>query len=114
MKINEFSTDDRNEFKPSFDLVNDICVYMRNDPMFYRKNYFPMVDAMDECFKSNVKVNGKELILPVVNKAIRQYVEMYNLAKTQNEVFTKEDIKAIVNKVYSEEMGQIKKGTYGK
>ena len=49
MKINEFNNQ-QDDYRPNFDLVDDICIFMRNDPMFYRKSYFPMVNNMSEMF----------------------------------------------------------------
>ena len=119
MRIDELfgGTGDRdqsNDFKPNFDVVDDICVYMRNDPIFYRKNYYPMVDAMEACFNEGEKVDTKDLLFPVVDAAIRKYVEQYQLAKTTEEIFTPEDRMAIAKKIYSEEMSEIRKGTYKK
>jgi hypothetical protein len=47
-----------------------------------------------------------------VEKAIKRYVEVYELAKTDADVFTEKDRMAIAKKIYAEEMHEIKKGTY--
>ena len=46
MRIDEFAhkTDDR----LPFDVVDDVAIYMRNDPMFYRKQLFPAIMSMKD------------------------------------------------------------------
>ena len=41
MRIDEFAQpmDD----KLPFDVVDDVAIFMRNDPMFYRKSLFPAI-----------------------------------------------------------------------
>ena len=39
MRLNEFT--DKEELP--FDVVDDTLVFMRNDPVFYRKFYYPAV-----------------------------------------------------------------------
>jgi|TARA_B110000977_G_scaffold172815_1_gene225488 hypothetical protein len=112
MKINEFNNDSIDEFQPNFDIVDDVCVYMRNDPIFYRKHFFPMIDKMSNDFANKKKINPKTTLFPVVEKAIKRYVEVYELARTDADVFTEKDRMAIAKKIYAEEMHEIKKGTY--
>ena len=114
MKINEFSTDTRDAFKPSFDVVDDLCVFMRNDPQFYRRSYFPMIGGMAECYEQGGKFNAKKELFPVVDDAMKKYVATYELAKTVGEVFTSEERMAVAKKIWAEEMGEIRKGTYKK
>ena len=44
MRLNEF-TDIEDKELP-FDIVDDTIVFMRNDPMFYRRHYFPAVSKL--------------------------------------------------------------------
>ena len=41
MRIDELATPQ--ETKLNFDIVDDAVVFMRNDPQFYRKKYYPTV-----------------------------------------------------------------------
>ena len=93
MRIDEFSN--VAEFKPTFDVVDDLHVYMRNDPMFYRKEYFPMVIKMNDAIQAGSKVNTKEMIIPMINKGVSSYCKKFDLARTSNDIFTDKDISAV-------------------
>ena len=114
MRIDEFSTDTRDAFKPDFDVVNDLCIFMRNDPQFYRKVYFPMISGMAECYEQQGKFDAQADLYPVVDQGIKVYVTRFKLAKTPGEIFTSEERKAVAKKIWQEEMGEIRKGTYKK
>ena len=45
VKIVEFSHAD----DLGYDVVEDVAIYMRNDPMFYRKHYFPAMTKCPRC-----------------------------------------------------------------
>jgi len=53
MRIDEFSqpVDD----SLPFDVVDDVAVFMRNDPQFYRKSFFPVVDKMKTACQAGKK-----------------------------------------------------------
>tara|TARA_B110000503_G_C7048579_1_gene371293 strand:- start:353 stop:691 length:339 start_codon:yes stop_codon:yes gene_type:complete len=110
VKLVEFSHVE--EFKPTFDVVDDLHVYMRNDPMFYRKEYFPMVLKMNDAIQSGSKVNTKEMIVPMINKGVHSYCKQFNLARTSSDIFTDKDISAVAEKIYSEELTAIRNGAY--
>ena len=111
MKINEFNNQ-QDDFRPNFDLIDDICIFMRNDPMFYRKSYFPMINNMMEMFAKGQKINPSKTLFPVVDNAMNAYVKCYNLAKSPNDLFTKDDRMNIAKRIYSEEMNAIRQVTY--
>ena len=48
----------------------------------------------------------------MIDKGITSYCAKYNLAKTPEEVFKQEDRDALLDKLFSEEMDQIKNGDY--
>ena len=51
MRIDEF-TDATIAPKFDYDVVDDVTVFMRNDPMFYRKSLFPAVSKIGIVFPS--------------------------------------------------------------
>lgn len=110
MRIDEFAqtTDDR----LPFDVVDDLHVYMRNDPMFYRQNYFPTMCEMGKYIEKKQKVNVKEILSPLIDKGINQYCEKYKLAKYPEEVFTLEDKIRLIQKIVDEEMPRMREGEY--
>jgi len=101
---------DNNKFK--FDVVDDAVVFMRNDPTFYRKHYFPAVSKLADIKRSGKNIDPMKHLMPTIEKGCDIYTRKYNLARSPEEVFTNEDRNSILEKIYSEEMDQIEKGEY--
>jgi len=109
MKINEFTTPQDTGLK--FDLVDDAVVFMRNDPMFYRKKYFPAMSSMADRVRNGKDID-RSVIGSVVDSGINSYCKKYNLAKGPSEIFTADDRNSIIEKICSEELVEIDKGAY--
>ena len=97
--------------EPNFDLVDDTSFYMRNDPMFYRKQYFPAMASMADMHSKGKKID-KTALEKMVDNGCSAYCRKYNIAKHPDEVFTKDKRDAIIDKLFSEEMESIKQGEY--
>jgi hypothetical protein len=110
MKINEFAQ--RDDFKLPFDIVDDLHVYMRNDPMFYRKDYYPTMTRISDLTKAKKKVDPHKEFTPMIDKACESYCTKFDIARDPSEVFSENDRKALVSKIYSEEIEGIRKGEY--
>jgi len=95
-----------------FDIVEDTVVFMRNDPMFYRKHYFPAMSKLADIYSSGKSVDARKHLMPTIEAACNEYVKKYDIARNTEEAFTNEDRTAIMQKIYSEEMEQIRKGEY--
>jgi len=95
-----------------FDKIDDVVVFMRNDPMFYRKQYFPCINNIADMQREGTNQNPQNILMPMIEKGINQYCAKYNLGKSPDEVFDNNDRSAIFDKIYKEEMEQIKKGEY--
>jgi len=98
--------------KLPFDRVDDIVVYMRNDPVFYRKQYFPTISNIADMQREGSNNNPQDIIMPMIDKAINGYCAKYNISRHVDDVFDKNDRTAIFDKIYKEEMEQIEKGEY--
>lgn len=94
-----------------FDLMEDLLIFMRNDPMFYRKKYYPMITQMCDCVKKSTKFSKKNSILPVVKSGYSEYCKRYNI-KPKNHQYTKQNVFRLINEIYTEEMKNIKSGEY--
>ena len=110
MRIDEFTQ--REDFKLPFDIVDDLHVFMRNDPMFYRKQYFPVMSRISELTKNKKKVNPDREFTPMIDSAIKTYCKKYDVARDPGDVFSEDDRKALVSKIYSEEIESIRRGDY--
>lgn len=101
MKINEFhDMDIPDEIlpKPDYDVPADLLVFMRNDPMFYRKTFFPAV----EDYKRNKKNTGP--IESMIKAGLEQYCSKFNIQNPVEELMGDGDVKALVNEIIADEM----------
>ena len=108
-----FELDDKLDTEPklNFDIVDDLHIFMRNDPMFYRKEYFPsMCEMSKSCNEESFRPST--IIMPLIDKGLTSYCKKYDLAKHPNELLTKENKKNLAHKIASEEMPAIRNGDY--
>jgi hypothetical protein len=110
MKIFEFTDNDGP--KLNFDSIEDLCIFMRNDPMFYRKQFFPCMANISDKIDSDGKCDPNKDIGPCVDNACNAYCNQYDLPHDPKTLFPIEDRRSIVSKIYSEEMPNIKQGMY--
>jgi hypothetical protein len=111
VKIVEFSSINKEEdlnFNPS----DDLTVFMRNDPLFYRKHYFPAMAKMSDLQDRGSSVDPIAVMSPVVDQGVSTYCKKFNIKQRPDEIFPKSERSEIINKIYSEELPQIKKGNY--
>ena len=110
VKVFEVTSKDNNDL--GFDLVDDTVVHMRNDPMFYRKEYFPTFSKIADLQRAGKDFKPHDIVMPMIEKGITSYCKKYHVAKQPDEVFRNDDRTAIFDKVYTEEMKEIEKGEY--
>jgi hypothetical protein len=111
VKIVEFSNLDK-ETGLDFNPADDLTVFMRNDPMFYRKHYFPVMAKIADRQDRGDSIDAASLISPVVDQGINIYCKKFNIKQRPDEIFPAAERAEIVKKIYSEEMPQLKKGNY--
>ena len=110
MRIEEFTKPDDNALP--FDVVDDISIYMRNDPIFYRKELFPAIISMKDAYGRKESINPESIFGPMIQKATQNYCRKFNINKRPEELLNNEDKKSLVQKLYSEELKNIQKGVY--
>lgn len=111
-KVQENMMKPTQDFGPNYNIVDDLHVYMRNNQDVYRKQYFPMLCAMQEALKAGKKINAQKIMMPVIKTCVAEYNKKYNLANESSDIFKDEDMKTLCKKVYTEEIPLIKKGVY--
>lgn len=111
MKINEFIENDKDQELP-FNVVEDLAIFMRNDPMFYRRHYFPAMAKISDMHERGESIDPVVLMMPVVNQGVNSYCKKFKLGRKSDKIFKKQDKHDAIRKIYSEEMPYIKKGTY--
>jgi len=95
-----------------FDKVDDVVVFMRNDPMFYRKQYFPTCSNLADMQREGSNDDPKSILMPMIEKGINEYCAKFKIARHPDDVFNNNDRTEIFNKINKEEMEQIEKGEY--
>jgi hypothetical protein len=109
VKINEFHKFD--DTLP-YNVVDDVAIFMRNDPMFYRKEFYPAIIKIKTLHDKNKTMNPKSLFNGMIEKASNLYCKKYNINKRPNELLTDSEKDSLIQKLYSEEMHNIRNGVY--
>lgn len=107
MRFNEFTQEDL-----PFDLAEDLYVFMKNDPEFYRKNYFPVLAGCSDCAKNKKPFDFQKKMMPVIDTAFDAYADKYKLPRRARTVFTDEVKHNVCSMAADEEMETIRKGGY--
>ena len=94
MRIDEF-TNKKDERELPFSVAEDLMVFMRNDPTFYRKKFYPCMADMQDAKIKGQEVNFPEYARPMVVSAMEDYCRKFNVSSNSQSVFTKEDEDAL-------------------
>ena len=107
MKINEFhDLDIPQEIvpKPDFDVSSDLLIFMRNDPMFYRKTFFPAIDA----YKDNEKDTSP--IEAMIKNGLKAYCTKFNIQNPTDELMGEGDVQQLVAEIIADEKDDFDEG----
>lgn len=104
-------TDEKIYDQLDYDVGQDLIVYMRNEPMFYRKHLYPALVDVQEAVKNGGQVSKKQL-LPVIEKAIISYINKYNLKKRPEEIMNDQEKLDCINTLLTDEQENFRNGTY--
>ena len=116
MLIQEMLTAD--QYKPDlkkdlgFDLKDDLICFMRNDPDFYRKNYFPIATKFKDFINSGRSVTPRAFE-SMVKHAYECYNNKFQVEGLDKEL-TKEMCEEVCNEIHRSELNFIKDGMYDK
>jgi len=114
MKINEFFDSELDSDKPKFDfdVADDVQAFIMNDPMFYRKEYFPKISSLSKKIKHGKHFSPYNELSPIVNKACGQYVKKFNINVDPKELLTQEELSRVCEKLIADETADIKGESY--
>ena len=112
MKINELDDRPGEPIKFNFDPCDDAVVFMRNDPMFYRRKYYPAVMQLKDQLKRNKRIDAEKIFGAAVDSGMNTYCKKFNLGKTVSGVFSMEDRSKMIEKICAEETDNITRGEY--
>lgn len=101
VKINEFHDMDIPQEilpKPDYDVPSDLLIFMRNDPMFYRKNFFPAIDKYKENTKDTTPLEN------MVKRGLGEYCNKFKIENPKEDLMGEGDIIDLVRKIIADEM----------
>ena len=90
--------------KPDYDVASDLLIFMRNDPMFYRKNFFPAVETYKENNKDTSPIEN------MIKGGLGQYCQKFNILNPADELMGEGDIKALTQQIIQDEMEDLEEG----
>jgi hypothetical protein len=94
-----------------WDVVEDLVVYMRNEPNFYRQKLYPTMLEVQKTVKKGGKFNKRKMI-PLVDEAVLSYIKKYNIKKTPEELLSDSEKMDCISKILEDEVENFKKGSY--
>lgn len=95
-----------------FDVEDDLVVFMRNDPEFYRKQFFPTMARISDLQKNKGGCNIRKQLMPMIEKGIVSYCKKFNLARHPDEIFHQQQRQGIADRIYEKERKCIDNGDY--
>ena len=90
--------------KPDYDVPSDLLIFMRNDPMFYRKNFFPAIDKYKENTKDTSPIEN------MIKVGLGQYCNKFKIENPQEEMMGDGDIQELVRTIIADEMEELEEG----
>jgi len=107
MLLREFfnSEQDSEKVRFDYDVVDDVHQFMINDPMFYRRTYYPAVSNMCSQHKKGVQIDPRSSLEPIILNACKQYVEKFQVNADSEKLLDEEEIELLACKIYDIETG---------
>ena len=97
---------------PSYDVPTDLVVFMRDDPQFYRKDYYPTMVGCQDCYNKGDRDQSMKLLMPMIDKAVNSYTTKYDLPYEANDLMPIDERKELASRIYEMEVGSFKEGEY--
>jgi hypothetical protein len=116
VKINEFFDQDNiKDLKIGdelpYNVVEDLAIFMRHDPQFYRRQLYPEMLNVREATKNGGKYNKRNM-MSVIEKAINEYIKKYEILKRPEELLSDGEKMECISKILKDEMEMLRKGDY--
>ena len=97
--------------KLPYNVVEDLCIFMKNNPNFYRKELYPRFVEVQNSVQNGGKFNKKQL-LPMIEKAIQTYVKEYDLPKRPQDLLTQEEKMDCISNLLKDELENFRNKEY--
>lgn len=93
--------------KLDFDPLDDLAFFVRNDPEFYRREYYPLVAKLDDYTRAGKRCKDTAF-LPCLKKAVKIYIKKYNIPGDVKAIFKNDSLEELSQKMFREELDNIK------
>lgn len=104
-------TDQKISEELPYDVGQDLIVYMRNEPMFYRRHLYPALVDVQEAIKKGKKYSKKNMF-PVIEKAIQGYINKFGIKKLPEDLMNEEEKLDCISRLLADEQENFRKGSY--
>lgn len=94
-----------------YDVVEDLKIFMTQDNDFYRRNVFPRMSEVQKAVQNGGKYD-KKILLPVVEKAIIEYLKKFEIKKRPQDFMTDGQKIECISSILKDEMDNFRKGIY--
>ena len=84
--------------KPEYDVGQDLLVFMRNDPMFYRKHFFPTIDSIKGNPKNTNPLKG------MIKKGMKSYCNRYEIQNPIEDLMQNMDVDEVIAAIMNDEL----------
>ena len=105
MKLFELHNQDI-DVKLPYDLAEDLYIFMKNDPNFYRKQYYPGLCKCSDRVKANKDPQLEPTMRPIIQRAFESYAEKFGVPSHIK--FQTEDEDKVCSMISEEEMDTIR------
>ena len=104
-------TDQKLDEELPYDVGQDLIVYMRNEPMFYRKHLYPALIDVQEAVKNGGKYSKRQM-LPVIEKAIQSYINKFGIKKLPEDLMNEQEKLDCIGRLLADEQENFRSGSY--
>lgn len=106
MFLREF-TDNIKSSKDVEDYLDDLLFFMDNDPMFYRKQFFPLISKFQAYIKKNKNCN-RGVFIKCIKNAKKEYCEKFDIDENHKSL-SDDKLKELSGQIYDREIENLKK-----
>ena len=106
MKVFEIFSQNLDKPGIDFDLHDDIVFFMKNDPEFYRKEFYPLEIKITRMHRTD-RDTSPSMLKSLVNSAYKQYRNKFQISELDNDISI-DDLKEICEKLHSDILQHIR------
>lgn len=94
-----------------FSVVQDLHTHMKNDPVFYRKSYYPTMCDCQSKIKAGQPIGPGDLN-NMIETGVKHYCSKYDLPKRPDDLLSKEEKMSLAELIFGEEEELLRNGEY--